>query len=439
MGSPDTSQLTIVSPSPGSHRSLAALPAVMFMVSMASLVQSFIVLKLFLLTLFLLTSIVDLVRGKAVLVYPRLVWFYLTLAVAGTIWAMVGLLHSGNFRVGVVDAFRVYTVWSVAFLVLYSLLRSKPSLGLFHTSMVWAGIVICVINFVGLYDQITGLGLIPQGILDELELRVGLNDGYIRITSANIGVLFLVVPYLLSLQFRADAGRANSPLAKLSLVLCLILTAVSGRRALWLVVALTPFTVLLLSLLTHGRDRLGARGRRMLVAYCAAGALGLATVSVRSASLQEVGFVRYLVSAFSSEDERSRQQGYLLDGFSNSPAFGSGFGAYAGYLRSDERPWTYELTYHQMLFNIGIVGVAVLSSLFGFYLVLVIRLLRQVRAGSAIPFGLLVAFCSLLFGSYTNPYVRSFDLLFFVGLLPYLSTFHRGFTEPAGLPGHQST
>ena len=409
----------------------------MFMVSMAAFVQSFVVIKLFFLTLFLLTSIVDLVRGKAVLVYPRLVWFYLTMAVAGVIWAMVGLLHSGNFRVGVVDAFRVYAVWSVAFLVLYSLLRSKPSLGLFHTSMIWAGIVICVINFVGLYGQISGLSLIPQDILDQLELRVGLNDGYIQITSANIGVLFLVVPYLLSLQFRGDAGRANSSLAKLSLVLCLILTAVSGRRALWLVVAFTPFTILLLSLLTDGRDRLGARGRRMLVAYCAAGALGLATVSVRSASLQELGFVRYLAYAFSPQDERSRQQDYLLDGFSKSPAFGSGFGAYAGYLRNDERPWTYELTYHQMLFNIGIVGVAVLGSLFGFYLILVIRLLRKVREGSAIPFGLLVAVFSLLLGAYTNPYVRSFDSLFFVGLLPYLSTFQRGFAEAADLSGPQ--
>ena len=420
-----------------SYRSLTTLPAVMFMVSMASFIQSFVVLKLFFLTLFLLTSIVDLVRGKAVIVYPRLVSFYLTLAVAGVIWAMVGLLHSGNFRVGVVDAFRVYVAWSVAFLVLYSLLRSKPSLYLFHTSMVWAGIVICVINFVGLYDQISGLGLIPQGILDQLELRVGLNDGYIRIMSANIGSLFLVVPYLLSLQFRPDAGRANSSLAKFSLVLCLILTAVSGRRALWLVVAFTPFTILLLSLLTHGGARLGARGRRMLVAYCAAGALGLASASVRSASLQDVGFVRFLVSAFSSDDERSRQQVYLLDGFSKSPVFGSGFGAYAGYLRSDERPWTYELTYQQMLFNIGVVGVAVLGSLFGFYVALVIRLLRKVREGSAIPFGLLVAVFSLLLGAYTNPYVRSFDSLFFVGLLPYLSTFQRGFAEAADLSGPQ--
>lgn len=410
----------------------------MFMVSMAAFVQSFVVIKLFFLTLFLLTSIVDLVRGKAVVVYSRLVWFYLTLAVAGVIWAMVGLLHTGNFRVGVVDAFRIYGAWSFAFLVLYSLLRSKPSLSLFHTSMVWAGIVICVINFVGLYSQIRGLGLIPADVLDQLELRVGINDGYIQITSANIGVLFLVVPYLLSLQFRADAGRANSSLAKLSLVLCLILTAVSGRRALWLVVAFTPFTVLLLSLLTHGRDRLGARGRRMLVAYCAAGALGLATVSVRSASLQELGFVRYFAYAFSPQDERSRQQGYLLDGFSKSPVFGSGFGAYAGYLRSDERPWTYELTYQQMLFNIGVVGVAVLGSLFGFYLFLVIRLLRKVREGSAIPFGLLVAVLSLLLGAYTNPYVRSFDFLFFVGLLPYLSTFQRGFAEAADPSGRQS-
>ena len=409
----------------------------MFMVSMAVFVQSYVAVKLFFLTLFLVTSSVDLVRGKVVLVHPRLVWFYLTLAVAGIIWAMVGLLHSGNFRVGITDAFRIYVVWSTAFLLLYSLLRSRPSLYIFHTSMVWAGVVICVMNFVGLFDQIAGLALIPPGVLDQLDLRVGIMDGYIRINSSNIAALFLVAPYLITLQFRTDAVHANSPLAKLSLVLCLILAAVSGRRALWLVVALTPVTVLVLTLLTGSRGRLGARGRRMLMAYFAAGAVGLLAVTVRSASLQEVGSVRHLFEAFSSEDERSRQVGYLLDGFSGSPLFGSGFGAYAGYLRSDQQPWAYELTYQQMLFNIGVVGVAVLASLFGFYGVLVIRLLRKIKEGSAIPFGLFVAVVSLLLGAYTNPYVRSFDSLFFVGLLPYLSTFQRGFAEAADLAGPQ--
>jgi hypothetical protein len=152
----------------------------------------------------------------------------------------------------------------------------------------------------------------------------------------------------------------------------------------------------------------------------------LGTASVLPAEIQEDS-IRYLKAAFSAQDERTIQRGYLFDGFAESPVLGSGFGAYAGYLRNEERPWTYELTYHQMLFNVGVVGVGFLGALFSLCLVLVIRLLRRFKDGSAIPFGLLVGFCSLLIGAYSNPYFASFDFLFFVGLLPYLSTFQLGF------------
>jgi hypothetical protein len=118
-----------------------------------------------------------------------------------------------------------------------------------------------------------------------------------------------------------------------------------------------------------------------------------------------------------------------------SPVFGSGFGGYAGYQRNDLKPWTYELTYHTLLFNVGIVGAAFLLTLFSFYFLLAIGLLSRFKEGSAIPFGLLVAFCSLLAGAYSNPYLGGFDSLFFAGLLPYLSTFQNGFDRPTSTAG----
>src|SRR5207244_3254495 len=131
--------------------------------------------------------------------------------------------------------------------------------------------------------------------------------------------------------------------------------------------------------------------------------------------------------------ERTIQKPYLMAGFARAPLLGSGFGAYAGYLRSEERPWTYELTYHRLLFNVGLVGLAVLGALFFTYFVLVFRLLGRFREGSAIPFGLVVGFCSLLIGAYSNPYFGSFDYLFYLGFLPYLSTFRAGFDRPGPL------
>jgi hypothetical protein len=422
-----------MSSSYGPSRSIASLPAVMFVASMAIFAQSFVVVKVFFLALFLAASIVHVALGNKVVVYSRLASFYLVTCVAGIVWAIVGLLNPSNYVLGVFDALRLYVIWSIAFLVLYSLLRSEPSLGLMHASMVLSGMLISTINLVGLADQIGGWGLIPEDLRQDLELRIGIHEGYIQITSHNIGSLFLIAPYLLSLQFRTDGTTANTWLTKLTLVMCLILTAVSGRRALWLVVALTPCLILVLSIVTgsHGAIRAGAR--RFLHAYTIAALVGVGFTSLRPESMPEIGYVSHLKAAFSSEDERTIQKAYLIDSFRESPILGSGFGAHAGYLRSEERPWTYELTYHQLLFNLGIVGLVVLGGLVSVYFVFVTRLLRQFKDDSAIPFALLVGLCSLLIGAYSNPYFGSFGFLFFVGLLPYLSTFRLGFdrAEPA--------
>jgi hypothetical protein len=212
-----------------------------------------------------------------------------------------------------------------------------------------------------------------------------------------------------------------------------MLVVVSGRRALWLVVALTPMTILLLATVSKRLSVLPRRARRLLSAYCIGTALIIAIASTLPSSVTELGYMRYLRAAFSAQDERSIQKGYLLRGFADAPLIGSGFGAYAGYVRNEERPWTYELTYHQLLFNVGIVGALMIGGLFIVYFVIVIRQFQQVPSGTAIPFGLLVGFCSLFLGAYSNPYLKSFDFLFFAGLLPYLSSFGPGFTETVGL------
>lgn len=406
----------------------------MFIASMATLMRSFLGIKLVFLALFLLAFLVSVyLRRTRIVVYPRLVWFYLWIGLAGLVWAFVGLLHPGNYLQGNLDALKLYVVWSAAFVVLYTLLRAAPSLDIMHKAMVIAGILVPLVNFVALYDQLAGLGLISEGIRQELNMEVGLGDGYLQFNGVNIIAMLVIAPYLLSLQFRADAGKSNSKLTKLALVLSLILVALSGRRALWIVVAMTPCAILLLSGLTGSYSLIKAGGRRVLLACAVAGVVGMGTILIIPEGAldgESVGSITRLKQAFSSEDERTIQKPFLINAFMKSPFLGSGFGATAGYLRSDERPWSYELTYYQMLFNLGTVGMTVLGTLFAVYIGAVVRLLRQFREGSAIPFGLLIAFFSLLAGAFSNPYFGGFDSLFFVGLLPFLSTFQHGFAQP---------
>jgi hypothetical protein len=418
-------------PSVSRFSRLMAWSGVTLIASMAVLVQAYQPVKAALLLLFVGLAALEALRGVRVAVHPALVLHYVSLATAGLLWTLIGLLREGNSEVGAVEAMRLYTVWSLVFLVTFSLLRMSDALGIMHRALVAAAIGIALLNFVGLADQFYGWGLFGEGMRKELDQYIGFESGYIRIHSQNIGALFLVVPYLIALHLRRDGAAVRSRTSRLALVLVLLLTAASGRRALWLAVAMVPLTILVAAIATRSYDRLSRWGRRAILVYLASGALALVFLPVLPQVVRESGPAQHLLTAFSAQDERTIQSGYLLDASTDAPVLGSGFGAYAGYLRSDERPWTYEMTYHQLLFNLGLVGFGVVALLVLGALGRVLQLLRRFPEGTAVPFALVVGWCSILIGAWSNPYLRSFDYLFLAGVLPLLTTFERGFTERA--------
>jgi len=269
--------------------------------------------------------------------------------------------------------------------------------------------------------------LIPEFIRMEMDLRIGIHDGYIQVASQNVGALFIITPYLIAVKLRNDKHNIKSPLLNLSLIMTIAISVLSGRRALWLVMILCPCIIYLLSYFSNALNLINSTIKTAIKIYgatCIVLAFALVAIPGR---FENIGSIKRLQEAFSREDERTIQKGYLIDGFKTNLVFGTGFGAYAGYLRNEERPWTYELTYHKILFNMGFVGTFALTGLIFLYFVKVITIMRKFKQDSLIPFGLLTGYISLLIGAYSNPYFGSFDYLFFAGLLPFLASFNKGY------------
>jgi len=386
---------------------------------MLVLMRSYFLVKLALLGVFLLVFAVSLLANKVHLnIHPRIVWFYFSTAIIGLVWSFIGLLNPTHYREGVFASLKLYVLWSAAFCLLWVLFRSMPSLRVFHTSFIIAGLAIPAVNLLALYGSISGHQFVPSAIQDELAIEYGFGHGYFQASSNNVISMFLVAPYLLAMQFRKDAP--NSLVVKLSLFASLAFAATSGRRALWLVIALIPCLVALLSWLTATPIKF----RRLALAYSAAALIALA-VLLAVPMETDTAAISGVQRALSSEDMRSQQGDYLFAAFLKSPLLGTGFGAHVyGYLGNDDWQSTYELTYLQMLLNLGLLGTALVAALFISYFRRVIVLLKG--TDSAVPFCLLVAFLGLVLGASTNPYLGGFDSLCFIGLLPFLSTFKQG-------------
>jgi O-antigen ligase len=108
-----------------------------------------------------------------------------------------------------------------------------------------------------------------------------------------------------------------------------------------------------------------------------------------------------------------------MAGLSEHFFWGSGFGGVADVVRSDERPWTFELTYSRLLFNGGLIGFGLLMLFYLAYLILALRKIRQ-SFHAPIYISLLTGFLSVSIASVSNPYMSSFDFLFVLSIIPLI-------------------
>ena len=379
-------------------------------------------MKLAMLFLFISSNLLlIIVNKKRIISYSLINYFYLLTSLAGALWSLIGLSNGGDIR-GVVDSVRLYIIWSAAYFIIITLLRNNIDFKVIHVSIIMSGMAISLINFLGLSDFYFGWSLFSYQLLKDLEMFIGIHDNYVQITSHNIGPLFFIVPYMIAVRFQKNGVLYYPLLTKISLFLCIILVAASGRRALWLAIVFVPVLIYVSSILTKNLSNLIGKLHALVLLYTIVFFFFLTVFSLDLNTTVNIGVLDYLESAFSKEDERTIQLGFLMESFYNAPFWGSGFGVDAGYIRNDERPWIYELTYFQMLFNFGIIGTTFWFTVVMVYCCKVLAVTRSFGHHRNILLAILAGILSFFIGMYSNPYLGSFDFLVYLGFLPLVAS-----------------
>lgn len=143
------------------------------------------------------------------------------------------------------------------------------------------------------------------------------------------------------------------------------LAAVVGTRRAALALALTvPALVFVVYVAVVGRAWFTRRHIKVVIATVGVAVVAAAGVLVTPAGQRMSTGVLALVTGrggTADEDLRIEQIGRLWAAFVDSPVFGHGIGAVIpGYSRSEDRPWSFEMQYHLILFQVGVVGVLLL-------------------------------------------------------------------------------
>ena len=269
-------------------------------------------------------------------------------------------------------------------------------------------------------------GTIPQLIPRWLEEQTGLGATFrgsaSQARSFGLSSLNALGPlWAASLTLRRDQFLPPWPVRVVCLLIALAAALVSSRSAIMVVIVAAPVIALVIRALIRKRPIMPARFQLrtigIVTAAAAVVAFVLAVVAPRLQSLGPVTTAFQAVSSFftgnsagtgADQSIRTDQATHLLQAWALNPIFGSGFGAQVpGYARTSERPWVLELQYHLLLFNIGLVGIAVIIVI-GVTAVVLIR--RAVAFAPQFEPTMTVATTgaiSMLIANATNPYLQA--------------------------------
>jgi len=195
-----------------------------------------------------------------------------------------------------------------------------------------------------------------------------LQKGYIesRITNES-SLMFLLPMAICSYLVMPYKNKMLSIITFLSIFLGSFVALFSGRRALQAVVLLSiPLTVLFASMFKNKTKKKDfVKHLSLLLLFFAIVLIITNTILINFYNLSLVDIFHTFLRGFdwlntSSGIRRKTQTVLLVNGWQESPFLGHGLGSYLpNYIRSYKTPWSYEMVYISLLYQVGILGVLV--------------------------------------------------------------------------------
>lgn len=192
----------------------------------------------------------------------------------------------------------------------------------------------------------------------------------------------------------------------------LIATLMSGRGALIVVTAVVPAVMWIM-----WRIATRAEPRSRLRKFAPIGFVALAGAAVALlASVSDVVAKTWarlsgtLTGNYASVDDQIRgfEAHRLMEAWKQSPLIGQGWGAVIpGYSRNEARPWNFELQYHLILFQVGLVGAAILAAAAGVAVLTVIAARRLVPEMTVVLLVTSSGALSIIVSNAINPYLQA--------------------------------
>jgi hypothetical protein len=372
-------------------------------------------------------SIATISKGRLAL-HPTIFKLALFMILVSLFFSLMGVIANTP---GALKQAQVYVLWPLIYIILITGVKDSAILRGLQQTLVVATIVLSIY---GITQMLTNLLILPQFFhLDLFEgissTAFGFYEGFTAIRIPGLNSLPFLIPFCMAALVTWLPGKGNSPTHRIWLWIALLfgiaLSIISGRKAIWLVIMLSPVLILSLWLLEPKAEK--RKTKHILISSSLFFCFLLIIVFVLLKYTYEYDLTKIyeeFISGFNFSDTsggiiRQEQFYALLHGWSEHPLLGSGLGASAsayGSIRSESAPWSYELFYMALLYQVGLVGfLAYTSSILWIYW-MGIKVIRYGGIMRQIMFPTLIGMTCHLIASATNPYLPRFDGLWVIFL-----------------------
>lgn len=386
-------------------------------------VPKLMMLKSSLFALLLAATGLDILAGRSARLDFRIALWTLALTATSFLFVLKGIL-AGN--PGAAQSVTVYILWPITFTLWIAGLSEDHILCALHRTAISATLFV---SLYGCFYLLTQLEIVPDiGLVSALSLgwdaqAFGAHEGYTQMAIAGMNSLPFLVPYVMASATIESLWTGPEVSWKLSLwaacALGWLMILAAGRRALFLVVLVTPPLIFLASLFLPPGER--RAGKRRVMKFTAVLTFAVAVIFVGLALIYEVdrhalweqfisGFDLSAQTPDGDAVERRQQLIALSRGWLDRPLFGAGLGASVlGSIRSETTPWAYELYYLALLYQTGLVGFLAYAAGVMWIFWRGLAIIREGGREAQLMIPMLVGFSGLLIASATNPYLGKFD------------------------------
>jgi hypothetical protein len=318
---------------------------------------------------------------------------------------------------------QLYIFWPLVFTFLMPLFSKKDIWRFINIIFLISTILIFIFSLYLIFLElniISDLGL--NTLLPNLKTGITLNEEGIELGWPGFNSLPFLIPfifcfYVLRNSF-SSSFKVNSSLVNIA-VLCLLITVfLSGRRALILILLITPLLLIFLCYFLPA-SRSKKIIKNLFILFLIPMPLVLALLIYYQVDLLLI--VNSFIEGFQFSDDtnisanRKQIQLYaLLEGWSEVPLLGGGLGSHVTYIRSWDMPWSYEIYFLALLYQVGFLG-------FTIYLIgilwIFLESIKIIRLNNDYSLQIICLLCGMLgslIASFTNPYLVRFDGLWVI-------------------------